>query len=100
MDLKHLQQIVFRGTCPKSLPPLTSYHSPHHTKVILTCCLTDNHDYLESYVFPQGMQLPIATLPKYVLYRVVYDEELSESSTCIDIIPADDRHTMVENPHS
>ena len=49
VNLRRLQRIVFRGTRPKLLRPLISHIiHPHHTKVILTCYLPDNHNYLES----------------------------------------------------
>ena len=49
VNLRRLQRIVFPGTRPKLLRPLTSHIiHPHHTKVILTCYLPDNHNYLES----------------------------------------------------
>ena len=96
--LKHLQRIVFRGSRPKHFRSFTCHIvHPHYTKIILTCYLPDNRDYAESYAFPSGMQLPIPTPPKYIRYRIVHDEDLLESSACIDLISVDGRHTLIEN---
>ena len=100
VNLKRLQRIVFLGTRPKSLRPFTSHIiHPHHTKIILAYYFPGNPNPLDPRVFPQGMQLPIPAPPKYIRYRVVHDEEFSETSTCIDLISVDGRHTLVENRH-
>ena len=97
--LKHLRRVVFRGARPKLLHPLISHIlHPRHTKIILTCYIPHEYDeYDDSYLFPQGMHLPIPTPPKYIQYQVVHDEDFSESSTCIDLISVDGRHTLIEN---
>jgi len=96
--LKHLQRIVFRGTFPRFLRSLTSHIiHPHHTKITLECHLPNTHSQVGLEAFPQGMQLPIPTPPKHIRYRVIHDEELSETSACIDLISVDDRHTLIEN---
>ena len=98
MTLKGLQQIVFRGTRPQSLPSLTSHIIyPLHTKIVLACYLPRNHGYHDSYVFPRRMQLPIPTSPKYIRYRLVHDKESSETRACIDLISTDGRQTLIEN---
>ena len=100
VNLEHLRRIVFRGTHPKSLRSLTSHIiHPHHTKIVLSCYLPGNSNNLHSCLFPQGMQLPIPTPPKYIRYRVIHDERLSETSTCIDLISADGCHTLIKNCH-
>ena len=98
--LKHLQRIVFRGPRPKFLRSLTSHIThPHSTKIVLTCYLPNNHTNVDSQLFPQGIQLPIPSPPKYIRYRVIHNNESSETSTCIDLISIDGRHTLIENRH-
>jgi len=100
VTLKGLQQIVFRGTRPQSLLSLISrIIYPLHTKIVLACYLPHNHTYLDSHVFPRGMQLPIPTSPKCIRYRLVHDMESSETRACIDLISTDGRHTLIENRH-
>ena len=100
VNLKHLQRIIFQGTRPNSLRPFTSHIiHPHHTKIVLTYYFPGNPNPFDLRVFPQEMQLPVPAPPKYIRYRVVHDEEFSETSTCIDLISADGRHTLVENRH-
>ena len=96
--LKHLQRVVFRGTRPEFIHSLTSnIIHPRRTKIVLVCYIPDHDFYASYYMFPRGMRLPIPTPPKYIRYQVVHDEDFSESSTCIDLISVDGRHTLIEN---
>lgn len=99
--LEHLQQIIFRGVRSKNLRFLISHIIyPHHTKITLACHIPSDHNYLYSHVFPQGFEFPVPTPPKYIRYRVVHDEDFSETGTYIDLISTDGRHTLIENRHS
>jgi hypothetical protein len=101
--LKHLQRIVFRGPRSKFSRTLSALIThPNHTEVILTHYL--HYNSLKSAppnphkrMFPPKMQLPIASPPKFIRYRVVQDEDSSETRCCIDLISVEGQHISIEN---
>ena len=100
VTLEGLQRIVFRGILPQSLRSLTSHIiHPHHTKITLACHLPGTRGYPNSYPFPRSTQLPIPASPKHIRYRLIHDEDHSESRACIDLISTDGRHTLIENQY-
>ena len=98
VELKHLKRMVFRGTLPQGLRFLISrIVHPHDTKFVIKYDLQDNRKYPILHKLPQATHLPVLTTPRYIRYRLVHDEEFSETRTCVDLISTDGRHILIEN---
>lgn len=100
----NLHRLVFRGIRSELIPVINSRITyPDHTKIILTYHLGYSMTGIHApdrIMFPDGMQLPTSSPPKFIRFQDVLNGDSLETICYLDFISVDGRHISVENRYA